>query len=474
MATAGVPLGRVRRDYGSAAMMVGLALVGIVVSFGVAQQPWLMAGAVFGAIVLAIAISAPIALLAMALILGVVDLSFMAGNMNDFLPGLDMNAIRLVGATLGFTAFIMNAPAARNAILGTYGRFYVLFLAAAALSLTISFDSFEGIRLLLKLTYPFLTFLLVIGICDTKEKVEQLVRYTLIAATVIIFLITPLFTLESGYRVDALGYKRIRGVGAHENPFSFYMMILLFIAFTRLIFRRQLRYLVFCAGAGVWIVMTMTRITYLATIVGILVISLLTSVAQRQYRALAAGLLVTLIVAVPGLPFILDRSLGFVPGPSELIELVTHPIALYESINWQGRTNLWPIVWTGFVASPIIGLGLGSSSFVIRQYFPEDAAQVAHNEYLRLAADMGIIGILLFTIAMAIWLVGMLRASVQRDTEVAEFATPAVAGIVGWAIIAITDNPFDAYMPFTQYIGFLVGGAIAMRAIVEKKRNVDH
>ena len=453
-----------------------IAATVLATAYGVVQQPWLVTGALCGVIVLAIAISAPIALLAAMLVLGAIDLSFVTGGSKALLTnlgGLDMNGIRLVGATLGFTAFILNAPDARAAIVGKYGRFYVLFLVAASLTLATSFAPLEGLRLLLKLAYPFLTFLLVVGLCDTEDKVEMLTRYTLIAGAVIIFIVNPVFALDGGYRVDPLGFKRIRGIGAHENPFSFYMMVLLFIAFTRLIFRKQKRYLVFCFGAGLWITLTMTRITYLAAIVGLLVITVLAAAGQRQYRALAAGLIVTLIVAVPGLPFILDRSLGYVPTPSELISLISSPQALYESINWQGRTNLWPIVWSGFMASPIVGLGLGSSGVIIQQYFPAEAAGVAHNEYLRLAADTGVVGVGLFAIALLAWLIGTLRATLQRNTKVAEYAVPAVAGLVGWAVVAATDNPIDYYMFYTQYVGFLVGATVVMQSITSRKRLTD-
>jgi O-antigen ligase len=156
-----------------------------------------------------------------------------------------------------------------------------------------------------------------------------------------------------------------------------------------------------------------------------------------------------------------------VPTPGELFSLLTNPQALYSSINWQGRTtSFWPVVWTGFMAAPVTGLGLGSSSYIIAQHFPTYAANVAHNEYLRLAADTGVIGVSLFTLAMFTWLFTMLRCARSRSAESAEYASAAVAGIIGWAIIALTDNPFDSYMYFTQYVGLLVGAAVAASARV--------
>jgi hypothetical protein len=49
-----------------------------------------------------------------------------------------------------------------------------------------------------------------------------------------------------------------------------------------------------------------------------------------------------------------------------------------------------------------------------------------------------------------------------REQSVQEYAWPAIAGIVAWALIAGTDNPFDYYAPFTQYIGFLCAATVAM------------
>jgi O-antigen ligase len=451
--------------------------IAILTSYGIVQQPGLVTGLVIGAIVLAIAMIAPLALVALMLATGAIDMSFMTGGFKSLFPhlgGLDMNGIRLVGATVGFLVFIFNAPEARRAIVGKHARLYILFLAFAGLTLANSFDPLEGLRLYLKLTYPLLTFLLVVGLCDTPKKLERLMVCTLVAAALVIFVVTPLFSLVGGYEVDYLGFRRIRSVSGHENPFSFYLMILLFIGFTRLVYRKQLRYLVFCIGAGVLIMLTLTRITFLATIVGLMAITLISATAQRQYRALFAGLVVALVVAVPGLPFILDRSLGFVPTPRELFGLISDPVALYQSINWQGRTNLWPVVWTGFMASPIIGLGLGSSTYVIRQHFPTDATSVAHNEYLRLAADTGIIGVLLFATAMIGWLIPMVRYGLMRNAQVAEYAIAAVAGIIGWALIAITDNPFDSYMYFTQYIGLLVAGAVIIESSQKLRQDDEH
>jgi O-antigen ligase len=465
---------RTLRDY-AAVLAVGVAAAGL--SLGVVHQPWLFIGLVAGVLVLVTAVAAPLALVATILILGSVDLSFMTGGFKALFPqlgGLDMNGIRLIGATAGFAVYIMNAPAGRAAIVSRNALPYLFFLTYAFITLATSFNALEGLRLHLKLAYPLLTFLLVIGLCDTRQKLERLANLTLLGAAFIIFVVTPLAVLNNGYHVDYAGYRRVHGVSGGASVLSFYLTIVLLFALSRFIFRRQLRYLVLCAGAAIWMLATATRIAFLAALVGTLLMALLAAIGQKQYKAVAAGLLVTIVVAVPGLPLVLERSLGFVPGPAELWALVTNPIALYESINWQGRTNFWPVVWAGFMASPIFGLGLGSSGAVILRHFPADSAPMAHNEYLRLAADTGIVGVGLFALALLTWFGSALHASAKAGRDVAEYAVAAAGGLAAWAIIAITDNPFDYYMYFTQYVGFLMGAAVALRSIAAKEQHADH
>src|SRR5690606_39180512 len=86
-------------------------------------------------------------------------------------------------------------------------------------------------------------------------------------------------------------------------------------------------------------------------------------------------------------------------------------------------------------------------------------------EYLRLTAETGIIGGLLFMIAIVVWFRAALRAGRVPDPRVREFAFPAIGGILAWAVIAITDNAFDYYAQFTQYIAFFCAAALAAAAL---------
>jgi O-antigen ligase len=457
-----------------AVALLGTVLVGL--SFGTVHAPWIVTGAVLGAAVLAIALVAPLALVGIMLVIGPIDLSFMTGGFKSLFPqlgGLDMNGIRLLGATAGFTAYIMFEPRSRSAAWGSLGRPWLIFLAFAAATLPWSLDRVEGLRLLLKLAYPFLTFLIVLGVAASRERACKLMLWTLAAAVVYTVIVNPILALNGGTYVDYEGFRRVGGLGTGEAPYAFYVTPILMIVFARFVTRLQLRYFWFSLLLIGWIALTGTRIAALAALVGLLAIGLLAARSSGKKGILIGSLVAIVLAAVMLLPNLLARSFGFIPTPGELLQLVRDPIALFNSMNWHGRQFLWAIAWAAFLASPIIGRGLGSSTAVIQETFPAEGIRVPHNEYVRLLTDTGVLGVVLFLIAMMIWFRAALRLAKNQDPLVREFSFAAAAVLIGWLLIAITDNAIDYYSNLSQYLGFLLAAAVIVSADAEPKVTGD-
>jgi O-antigen ligase len=440
----------------------------LALGLAVAVAPWAALGIVGGILLLLVVLVQPLTLIGVMLAFGAVDLSFVTGGFKSLLTeqgGVDMNGIRLIVMTLGLTGLILIDRDVLRTALGRYGRWYALFLLWAAGTLLVSTELVDGLRLLLKLAFPFLVFTAVLGAARSREDLDRLANWTLIGAAVIALVLNPLYVMAGGYEVYADGRLRVRGIGVHENPFSFYLLAVLLLAFARYAVRGDRRQLLLCGVLGVWMVLTLTRITLLASMVGLAGIALYGAVLTRSYRVVAGAVVVGGAVALALVPVVLERTLGYVPTPGQLLTLVTDPMQLYHSMNWQGRELLWPVILAAMLSSPIIGLGLGSTGDILRANFPPEMGLVVHNEYLRLTAETGLVGGVLFMVAIVMWFRGALGAGRLGDARIREFAFPAIGGVLAWAVIAITDNAFDYYAQFTQYIAFFCAATLAAAAL---------
>lgn len=452
------------------ALALGFAGTLLFVAAGLAWAPWLVAGAVLGGVILVVTVLWPLETLTVLLFLGPLDLSFLTGGLKGLLEdlgGLDMNGIRLVGVTAGWSLLILGNRAAWGRLADPAVRWYVAFLAYAALTLPFSVDALEGLRLLFKLAWPLLVYLTVIGPDTTRARIDRMVDWTLIGACVLVA-VNPFFVLGGNVVVEVSGDVRVGGAGIHQNPFSFYLLIVVLLSLGRFAARGQLRYVVLGLAAIFWMALTLTRITLLAGLVALTAAGLYGSLARRKYRPLVMAAGFAGVIGLALTPVVLTRTFGYVPGPGELIGLVSDPVALYTTVNWQGRELFWGVLVASWMANPLFGLGLGSSSGILKSLFTTDMGTVAHNEYVRLGTDTGFLGIGLFFVAMSAWIRRILTLPDGASPAVQEVALPALAGILAWAVISITDNAFDYYAPFTQYVGFLVGaGVVAARATGE-------
>jgi O-antigen ligase len=451
---------------------VAVLVAGTILGLALPLYPWLSAGTVVGAVLLVLLFFHPLVVVGLNLAAGPLDLSFLTGGYKglfEALGGFDMNGIRLVVLVCGLGLMVLTSPGLGRQMLSRHGRIYTLFLVYAAITLAYSWDPLNGVRFLFKLALPLLIFVAVIGFARSREDLLRMGDWILMGAALLALVITPIYALTGGYEYDFAGHLRFRGPGhAHQNPFAFYMVLMILTAYARFSVRGQARYLALCGIFGVWLVLTVTRIALLGALAGLAGAALFVLVADRNYRAVAVSAGIALAVTIPLLPAVLSRTFGYVPTPVELWQLAQNPVEMYHSMYWLGREMIWPIVFSAFLQSPIFGLGIGSQTAVVSVYIPAGGGQIVHNEYLRLALDTGIVGVGLYAAAILAWVAGVLRAGRVRDPAVREFAIPAVGGVFVWAVVASTDNAFDYYSAFTQFMGFFCAAAIAAAALARR------
>jgi O-antigen ligase len=161
-------------------------------------------------------------------------------------------------------------------------------------------------------------------------------------------------------------------------------------------------------------------------------------------------------VAVTGLTLIFVRSPEF-PGRRRILPLLlaaclVPPLVILandlsavrllnvlsnEAGNLSGRDLLWPAFEQAAAASPWFGWGMGAGNAII----PPDSdlarliqTSAAHNEYLRMRVEGGLIGLGLLVVLFVLWVVRHTRRLRRTDRAIMRLA------FIAFAAHAYTDN----------------------------------
>jgi len=116
---------------------------------------------------------------------------------------------------------------------------------------------------------------------------------------------------------------------------------------------------------------------------------------------------------------------------------------------YGGRGEIWENTWTMIRHNPLMGVGLGAYQTAYPIYARDNGVQgvtaAAHNDYLQVLADAGVIGA-----AIALWFIivifrGIARGVRSPDPMVAAIALGGGAGLFGLLVHSLFD--FNLHLP---------------------------
>jgi hypothetical protein len=330
------------------------------------------------------------------------------------------------------------------------------FVGFLALSLVYSSSRLDGLRLVLKVAYPVLIFFVVIKFSTTLHEVESALRYwiggglvaTAVGATKYLIGDSKEFTLTGDFRYSS-------GL-LHASPFSMYMFALFALCYV--VWRASGRwgYAALASLFGLQALMAQTRITWAAIVVSLFIYEAWMGKGLRSVlraAGLAAGIGACLVYLVWHSTELQRRFFSTEAGaPGSLEEVV-------ESLNVSGRNLVWAETYNDYQSHNLwVGQGAGSSTSSLYRVFGEPF--VPHNEYLRVVHDTGLVGLLLF-LGGIVGLFRLLHSLLLNRTGAEQrlFIGLAVMLLTGYVIEAITDNPLDYYLVYSQYVFYAVGVA---------------
>jgi O-antigen ligase len=177
------------------------------------------------------------------------------------------------------------------------------------------------------------------------------------------------------------------------------------------------------------------------------------------YRSVLGKLALTVILAVIGLAVFHSDTFQrrfFHSGQGTLSDL------------WQGkflsfgRFEAWPKIWAEAWQQPYLGHGVGSVNDFVPLVWP--GMNHAHNDYLRIGFELGLVGLALFALVMGWQIVDLRRRLRQPSGAARRGLAAALLGLLMFLVTACTDNPLVYNLWYMDPLFALVGAAYGVAA----------
>ena len=212
-----------------------------------------------------------------------------------------------------------------------------------------------------------------------------------------------LYQLLFGIGIDTFDINnRIFGTFAHPNVFAFYLLLLLFVhwlyaSLTSLSFWKKHPILknTFYTVNILLLIFTYTRAAWLGFTAFLLVIGILKYRKSLIIVFIFTGILFSLFFPINQL---LSKNYGINLQNNNLIARLTSRSEEADSISW--RQSLITETIPTILQRPLFGYGYGTFPLVwenirSKTHFYDDSSE-AHNDYLRLALEVGLVGLALY------------------------------------------------------------------------------
>ena len=408
----------------------GKLTLAICVAFGVAfgllasHGDILLAGLGIMAL-LGVAAAGETALLALILVSAGLTFSFVTGGERPFIPalgGANLDGIKLVAVLGAFVVLAIRNPSLLDGL--PYIKIYVAFLVLAGVSLFWTTSMQDGLRLLCKLAYPGVAFLLAYRVARERGD-EAVVRYLCVGA-IAATTVNLLFSLAGWSPYQGTGYVDRYSGAAHPNSIGLYCAATGLLTYSLWVQRQSRGLLALTLVLGLQLIATGSRTAMVAGGFSLVAFELLRGKWRRVAIAIAVGVAVWLLVPTLGARTAevnVDSGFG-------------------SQMNISGRAVLWVDAWVSFIGDgSLIGHGLGATdAFFESRYL---GLRSIHNGYLLLLGDTGVVGLTLVIVFLLVMARMFLR---QRRTCLdSPYAMVSVSMILMLLLASAMESTFGGY-----------------------------
>lgn len=419
--------------------------------------------AIFVALQLGLALVQPIALIYGSLLTGAVPLTLASHEsqegivssyqvVNSVTGGLDLVAFRVLGLWLA-ACFIVLFHIGRAWKYIVLWRYHFYFLVFCGLALLWSPSLEFGSRAIAKVSAPFLFLLMVMLVVTSKRQLRVMQGLILTGALLMVmWAVWSLYTKNTFW--SQLG--RLTTPGNVPSIFAAHLTVALGLALVNARESKLISYWILVIVFGVSILAGITRISVAALFAAVSVMLFLSSRGLPRIILPLVGL-----CGVPALFFLVPafRERMFYSGHSvELEGFIQDPSASLQYLDGSGRYAAWSHVWNEmFSSNPLFGAGIGATQALLHES-NSFGIGVIHSDYLRILAETGLVGLLLFVVACCAYGTRLIRIyQSNRGSEAGNYALAGIGGLVAYLILMATDNAFDAAASFGIYVFGVIG-----------------
>lgn len=329
------------------------------------------------------------------------------------LPGLG-TASRAAGAAFTAAGIVALAVERSPRRLGEAQVIGLALLAWGALSRLWSTATPATDTALFTLVQLVVVFLLTWEFCRTRTQVLALLRAFVLGAAGLAT------TLVVGALTAGTDAARYSVADTHPNSLGFVVSLAIIPAWYFAVTSRRaivrLTFGLYPALALLAVVLTASRGALIVTGVALLIVPLLSRSLSLRARMLGVVLLVG------------AACLAVVVAPPRTLERLSTTMGQVESADLNGRAELWVATARIVSDTPVLGVGLGTTSEVLlREYGVERGS---HNTLLAVGLELGMLGLLLFLLLLVACLVPTLRVRGPDGTMARLLGTTLLIGLM--------------------------------------------
>lgn len=207
---------------------------------------------------------------------------------------------------------------------------------------------------------------------------------------------------------DETGFIRVYGTFAHPNPFSYFLVVILILLICFFIdtnSKTEKKYYLFSIILGITLlVFTYSRGAWAAFLMALFLFGFFKYRKQLFFGSIIFSLSLFFLLSINNWlyrNYNFSLLYSFAPTKRLAETLKWHPYT--SSLLW--RLELWEDMKNVFWERPLLGQGLGTfEEEALKRRGPYSGSLEAHNDYLRVAVELGIIGLISYLLLILVFL----------------------------------------------------------------------